>query len=91
MLAGDPRGREGQSRLEKARRPVQAYYMKDPLSSLMKFIIFLLCFTFSFVAESPAQRNDLTRGNSKKEKTENGKLTYQGAIGYTARPTKKSR
>ena len=32
------------------------------------------------VAESPAQRNDLTRGNSKKEKTENDALTYDRAI-----------
>ena len=71
---------EGQRRLEKATRAVQAYCMKDPLSSLMKYILFLLCFTFSFVAESPAQRNDLTRGDSKKQKTENGKLTYEGAI-----------
>ena len=71
---------EGQRRLEKTVQAVQAYNMKDPLSSLMKFILFLLCFTFSFVAESPAQRNDLTRGDSKKEKTENGKLTYEGAI-----------
>jgi hypothetical protein len=79
---------EGQGEKPEA---VQGYYMKLPLSSLMKYVLFLLCFTFSFVAESPAQRNDLTRGNSKKEKTENGKLTYEGAIGYTARPTKKSR
>jgi len=46
----------------------------------MKYMLFLLCFTFSFVTEAPAQRNDLTRGDSKKEKTENGKLTYEGAI-----------
>ena len=66
----------GKGRLENAPEAVQVYYMKHPLSSLMKYVLFLLCFTFSFVAESPAQRNDLKRGNSKKEKTENGKLTY---------------
>jgi len=71
---------EGQRRLEKTVQAVQAYYMKDPLSSLTKIIFFLLCFTFSFVAESQAQRNDLTRGNSKKEKTENDALTYDRAI-----------
>jgi hypothetical protein len=71
---------EGQRRLEKTVQAVHAYYLKDPLSSLMKFIFFLLCFTFSFVAESQAQRNDLTRGNSKKEKTENDALTYDRAI-----------
>jgi len=46
----------------------------------MKYILILLCLAFSLVAESPAQRNDLTRGNSKKEKTENDALTYDRAI-----------
>ncbi len=49
-------------------------------SSSMKCKLILLCLAFSLVAESPAQRNDLTRGDSKKEKTENSKLTYEGAI-----------
>jgi hypothetical protein len=49
-------------------------------SSSMKYILILLCLAFSLVAESPAQRNDLTRGNSKKEKTENDALTYDRAI-----------
>ena len=49
-------------------------------SSSMKYKLILLCLAFSLVAESPAQRNDLTRGDSKKEKTKNSKLTYEGAI-----------
>jgi len=49
-------------------------------SSSMKYILILLCLAFSLVAESPAQRNDLTRGNSKKEKTKNDALTYDRAI-----------
>ena len=49
-------------------------------SSSMKSILILLCLAFSLVAESQAQRNDLTRGNSKKEKTENSTLNYEGAI-----------
>ena len=66
--------------LEKTVQAVQGYYMKHPLSSLMKYILFLLCFTFSFVVESPAQRNDLTRGSSQKENNENDALTYESAI-----------
>lgn len=46
----------------------------------MKYILCLLCFTFFLAAESLAQRNDLSRSNSKKEKTEDSALTYDGAI-----------
>ena len=70
----------GKGRLENAPEAVQVYYMKHSLSSLMKYILCLLCFTFFLAVESPAQRNDLSRSNSKKEKSEDSALTYDGAI-----------
>ena len=49
-------------------------------SSSMKYILILICLTFSLVADSQAQRNDLTRGNSQKENNDNDALTYESAI-----------
>ena len=71
---------EGQSRLETAPEAVQANHMRQSFFISTRCMLVLLCFAVSFVAESHAQRNDLTRGDSKKEKTENSKLTYEVAI-----------
>ena len=70
----------GKGRLENTPEAVQANHMRQPLFISTRCMLVLLCFAVSFVAESHAQRNDLTRGDSKKEKTENSKLTYEGAI-----------
>ena len=54
--------------------------MRQPFFISTRCMLVLLCFAVSFVAESRAQRNDLAKGNTKKEKTENDALTYDRAI-----------
>ena len=71
---------EGQRRLENAPEAVQANHMRQPFFISTRCMLVLLCFAVSFVAETRAQRNDLTKGNTKKEKTENEALTYDRAI-----------
>ena len=70
----------GKGRLENTPEAVQANHMRQSFFISTRCMLVLLCFAVSFVAESHAQRNDLTKGNTKKEKTENSKLTYEGAI-----------
>ena len=72
--------RLGKGRLENTPEAVRANHMRQPFFISTRCMLVLLCFAASFVAESRAQRNDLTRGDSKKEKTENDALTYDKAI-----------
>ena len=70
----------GKGKLENAPESVQANHMRQPFFISTRCMLVLLCFAVSFVAESRAQRNDLAKGNTKKEKTENDALTYDRAI-----------